>query len=113
MKRRSSTYYDRTARTFRERRYLFVKGILPRPLLDYLKTYYAVLLANEAFAQDEQCPSSLSLGADPGLDAVREGIRREGGRLVGLELAPIYSYPRRYANGEFLPRHVDGAACKI
>jgi hypothetical protein len=113
MKRRSSTYYDRTARTFRERRYLFVKGILPRPLLDYLKTYYAVLLANNAFAQDEQCPSSLSLGADPGLDAVLEWIRPEVSRLVGLELAPTYSYTRRYANGEVLPRHVDRAACEI
>jgi len=112
-KRRSSAYYKRTTRAFRERRYLFVKEILPRALLDYLKTYYAVLLANNAFARDEQCPSSLSLGADPGLDAVLEWIRPEVSQLVGLELAPTYSYTRRYANGEILPRHVDRAACEI
>ena len=86
---------------------------MPRPLLDYLKTYYAVLLNNNAFARDEQCPSSLSLGADRGLDAVLEWIRPEVSRLVGLELAPTYSYTRRYAKGELLPRHVDRAACEI
>ena len=113
MSGRSRAYYDRTARRFRERRYLFVKGILPRPVLDYLKTYYAVLLENNLFTKDEQCPSSLSLGADPGLDAVMECLRPEISRLVGLELAPTYSYTRRYAKGELLPRHTDRSACEI
>ena len=113
MNSRSRDYYQRTARTFREQRYLFVKGILPRALLDYLRTYYAVLLSNNAFSRDEQCPSSLSLGADRGLDAILEWIRPEVSRLVGLELAPTYSYTRRYAQGELLPRHVDRAACEI
>ena len=86
---------------------------MPRAILDYLRTYYAVLLSNNAFSRDEQCPASLSLGADRGLDAVMEWIRPEVSRLVGLELAPTYSYTRRYAKGELLPRHVDRAACEI
>ena len=113
MKRRSRAYYQRTARRFREKRYLFVKSILPPPILDYLKTYYAVLLANNAFSRDEQCPSSLSLGADRGLDAVLEWIRPEVSRLVGLEIVPTYSYTRRYAKGELLPRHTDRNSCEI
>jgi hypothetical protein len=113
MSGRSRVYYQRTARRFRERRYLFVKGILPRATLDYLKTYYAVLLGNNAFSKDEQCPASLSLGADRGLDAVMEWLRPEISRLVGLELVPTYSYTRRYAKGELLLRHTDRSACEI
>ena len=113
MTRRRDTGYGRAAKRFREKRYLFVKGLLPPPLLEYLKVYYAVLLADNYFSHDSQCPSSLSLGCDPGLDAVLEWIRPEVGRLVGFELAPTYSYTRRYAKGELLARHRDRAACEI
>ena len=113
MTRASRAYYRQTARKFREHRYLFVNGILPRPILEYLKVYYAVLLTNNAFSRDEQCPSSLSLGADPGLDAILEWVRPEVGRLVGFELAPTYSYTRRYAKGELLPKHTDRNACEV
>jgi hypothetical protein len=113
MTRRRDTGYGRAAKRFREKRYLFVKGLLPPPLLEYLKVYYAVLLADNYFSHDSQCPSSLSLGRDPGLDAVLEWIRPEVGRLVGFPLAPTYSYTRRYAKGELLARHRDRAACEI
>jgi hypothetical protein len=113
MTRRRDTGYGRAAKRFREKRYLFVKGLLPPPLLEYLKVYYAVLLADNYFSHDSQCPSSLSLGRDPALDAVLEWIRPEVGRLVGFALAPTYSYTRRYAKGELLARHRDRAACEI
>lgn len=113
MTRRRDTGYGRAAKRFREKRYLFVKGLLPPPLLEYLKVYYAVLLADNYFSHDSQCPSSLSLGRDPALDAVLEWIRPEVGRLVGFPLAPTYSYTRRYAKGELLARHRDRAACEI
>ncbi|MEY2542167.1 MAG: hypothetical protein QOI22_1769 [Verrucomicrobiota bacterium] len=113
MSRYSHAHCLRTARTFRERRYLFVKRILPRTILEYLKVYYAILLANDKFCRDSQCPLSLSLGGDLALDAVLEWIRPEIGRLVGFELAPTYSYTRRYARGEKLARHTDRAACEI
>jgi hypothetical protein len=107
------TYYARTAKTFRKRRYLLVKEILPPPILEYLKVYYAILVANNRFHSDSQCPLSLSLGGDPALDAVLEWIRPEVSRLVGFELAPTYSYTRQYARGEVLSRHTDRAACEI
>src|SRR6184192_4073291 len=113
MSSRSRAYYVRAARRFRERRYLLVKGILPQTLLDYLKVYYAILMANNRFGTDDQCPSSLSLGGDAALDAVLEWIRPEVSRLVGFELAPTYSYTRQYAKGEVLARHRDRAACEI
>ena len=107
------TYYARTARRFRKRRYLLVKGILPQTILEYLKVYYAILVANNRFCTDSQCPLSLSLGGDAALDAVLEWIRPEVSRLVGFDLAPTYSYTRRYARGEVLSRHTDRAACEI
>jgi hypothetical protein len=113
MTRHRDTGYARTAKRFREQRYLFVKGLLPPPLLEYLKVYYAILLADDRFVHDAQCPSSLALGADPALDAVLEWLRPELARLVGFSLAPTYSYTRRYAKGEELARHLDRAACEI
>src|SRR5688500_8385836 len=113
MKVRSNGYYVRTAQRFRAHRYLFLKGMLPPPLLEYLKVYYAVLLADDYFSHDRQCPSSLSLSGDPALDAVLEWIRPEVARLVGFPLAPTYSYTRRYAKGDLLARHRDRAACEI
>jgi hypothetical protein len=113
MGRNSRAYYDRTARKFRKNRYLLVKGLLPTALLEYLKIYYRVLLDNELFTRDSQCPTSLSLGGDPGLDSVLEWVRPEIGRLVGFELAPTYSYTRRYAKGELLKRHLDRSSCEV
>jgi hypothetical protein len=113
MSGRSRAYYVRAAKGFRERRYLFVKGILPQAILDYLKVYYTILLANNRFGNDDQCPSSLSLGGDTALDAVLEWIRPEVSRLVGFELAPTYSYTRQYVKGEVLDRHTDRDACEI
>lgn len=113
MTRRRDARYLRAAKRFREKRYLFVKGLLPPPLLEYLKVYYAVLLADDRFSRDTQCPSSLSLGGDPALDAMLEWLRPELSRMVGFSLAPTYSYTRRYAKGERLARHLDRAACEI
>jgi hypothetical protein len=96
-----------------DRRYLLVKGILPQTILEYLKVYYAILLANNRFSNDSECPSSLSLGGDAALDAVLEWIRPEVSRLVGFDLAPTYSYTRQYAKGEVLTRHTDRDACEI
>ena len=107
------TYYFRTARRFRERRYLLVKGILPQAILEYLKAYYAILMANNRFWNDRDCPSSLSLGGDAGLDAVLEWIRPEVSRLVGFDVVPTFSYTRQYAKGEVLARHTDRAACEV
>jgi hypothetical protein len=113
MARRRDARYGQTAKRFREKRYLFLKGLLPPPLLKYLKVYYAVLLADDRFSHDAQCPSSLSLGGDPAFDAVMEWIRPELTRMVGFSLAPTYSYTRRYAKGEALARHLDRAACEV
>ena len=113
MRKRPHSYYLRTARRFRKRRYLLVKRILPATILEYLKVYYAILMANNRFCNDSLCPSSLSLGGDAGLDAVLEWIRPEISRLVGFDLVPTFSYTRQYAKGEVLARHKDRAACEI
>ena len=58
-------------------------------MLEYLKIYYGLLLDNELFNRDSQCPTSLSLGGDPGLDSVLEWVRPEIGRLVGFEFVDL------------------------
>jgi hypothetical protein len=113
MSRHSRAYYLGTAKKFRRRRYLLVKGMLPRAMLDYLQVYYSIILASNRLVRDAQCPSSLSLGGDVALDAVLEWIRPEVSRLVGMDLAPTYSYTRQYAKGERLAPHTDRAACEI
>jgi hypothetical protein len=113
MSGRSQSYYVRSARRFRKKRYFLVKGILPQPILEYLKVYYAILTANNRFWNDSACPSSLSLGGDAGLDAVLEWIRPEVSRLVGFDVVPTFAYTRQYAKGEVLHRHTDRAACEV
>ncbi len=113
MSGRSALQSARAAKQFQDKRYLFLKGVLPPPLLEYLKVYYAIQLANGEFGRDAQCPSSLSLGCDPGLDAVLEWLRPTLEKLVGFRLAPTYSYTRVYAKGEELVRHRDRDACEI
>jgi hypothetical protein len=90
-----------------------VKGLVPRVVLYYLKVYYDIQFKNDRFVNDTQCPLSLSLGADPGLDAVLERLCPEVSRLVGLELAPTYSFTRRYVKDDVLARHQDRPACEI
>jgi len=86
---------------------------LPPAILEYLKVYYAILMANNRFWKDRACPSSLSLGGDAALDAVLEWIQPEVSRLVGFDVVPTFSYTRQYAKGEVLARHKDRAACEI
>src|SRR2546427_12405080 len=94
------TYYVRTARRFRKRRYLLVKRILPATILEYLKVYYAILMAKNRFCNDSQCPSSLSLGGDARIDTVLEWVRPEVSRLVGFYLASTFAYSRQSARAD-------------
>jgi len=113
LKNGKATTKARSAQSFRQDRYLVVGGLLAPPILDYLKVYYGIVLANGGFSADEQCPLSLARAGDSGFDAILEWIRPEISRLVGMELAPTYSYTRRYSKGEKLERHVDRDACEV
>jgi hypothetical protein len=113
MSRHSGSSCRQTCLRFGKRRYLVVRRILPQAILNYLKVYYSILIANGKLHKDSQCPSSQALGGDPALDAVLEWIRPKVSRLVGFDLAPTYSYTRQYAKGEALVRHTDRAACEI
>jgi SM-20-related protein len=105
--------YRQTAASFRERRWLYVEKLVPGALLDYLKVYYQILLANNKLQKDDQCPLSLSVGGDPAFDAVLGWITPVVSSLVGFDLAPTYSYTRIYAKDDVLLRHSDRPACEI
>lgn len=61
MSRHTRSSYRQTVLRFRKRRYLVVRGILPQAILNYLKVYYSILMANDKLQKDSQCPSSLAL----------------------------------------------------
>ena len=109
----SNIDYKKTESVFRDKRYLYVKNLLPKAVLDYLKVYYQILRANDSLRKDGQCPLSLAIGGDPALDAVLGWITPDISRVVGFDLAPTYSYTRIYAKGDVLARHSDRAACEI
>jgi hypothetical protein len=113
MVNKDKNHYRNAANAFRKQRYVVVRGILPAPVVDYLKVYYDILIWNGILRHDEQCPSSLAIGGDPGFDALMEWLRPEISRLVGLPLSSTYSYTRRYTKGEILERHTDRPACEI
>jgi hypothetical protein len=105
--------YKQTETSFRDNRYLYIKNFLPKAILDYLKVYYQILRANDRFQKDGQCPLSLAVACDPAFDAVLGWMHPDISRLVGLDLAPTYSYTRIYAEGDLLKRHIDRASCEI
>jgi hypothetical protein len=105
--------YAAAAKWFESHRYLKVLQLLPAPLLSYLKAYYHLLQSNGRFSMDRQCPKSLSLGGDPALDAVAAWVMPVASKLVGLALAPTYSFTRLYASGDTLLPHKDRKACEI
>jgi hypothetical protein len=109
----SAIDYDRTAIDYRNERYLCVRNLLPRSLVEYLQVYYRILSAGSGFHKDEQCPLSWSVGGDPAFDALLAWIAPEVSRLVGFDVVPTYSYARIYAKGDVLARHSDRAACEI
>ena len=73
----SNIDYKNTESVFRDKRYLYVKNLLPKAVLDYLKVYYQILQANDKFRKDSQCPLSLAVGGDPAFDAVLGWITPE------------------------------------
>src|SRR5215471_298110 len=92
----AATHDSLASTTFRERRYLILRAVLSEEMVSFLGTYSDILIANNRFSHDDQCPLSLSLGGDPGFDAVLEWIRPEIERLIEIELVPTYSCVRRY-----------------
>jgi SM-20-related protein len=110
---KSNIDYRQTAISFREKRYLRVKNLLPTTMLDYLRVYYEILRANDRFREDTDCPLSLALGFDPAFDAVLGWLTPDVSRLVGFDLAPTYSYTRIYSKGDALRRHKDRDSCEI
>jgi hypothetical protein len=109
----SNIDHDQAAIFFRERRYLYVKNFLTKPVLEFLKVYCQILRANDGFHKDNQCPLSLSVDGDPAFDAVLCWMNSDVSRLVGFDLAPSYSCTRIYIKGDALPRHRDRAAYEI
>jgi hypothetical protein len=103
--------FDRAATCFRDRRYAYVKDLLPKPVLDYLKAYCEVLRANDKFGPADRGASAL--GGDPGFDAALCALAPDVSRLVGFLVAPTYSFACRSGEGDDLSRHSDAARHEI
>jgi hypothetical protein len=98
---------------FRKHKYLVVRNLLHSETVALLRSYFRICRDIGRFSIDRQCPHSLSLGHDPGFDAVLALLCPKISDLTGTTLAPTYSYTRIYGKGEVLTRHRDRSACEI
>ena len=103
--------YARAAISFGEARYLYVKHLLPEPVLHYMQAYCDILRANDKFRKDDQ--HSLAIGGDLAFDALLCWIRPSVSRLVGFDLAPTYSYACIYTERGALSRYGHRAGHEI
>jgi hypothetical protein len=101
------------SKRFDEAGYLTIRKLLPRPILDYLKVYFQILLMNGVLSPDRLAPLSPGRGGDPGLDAFLDLAGPEIGRRIGRDLVPTVSYARIYMQGDRLPRHTDRDSCEF
>ena len=110
----SNIDYEQTTSSFRERRYLYVKNLLPSSVLEYLKVYYQILRANDKFRKDNQCSvfvgawrrssnTTLYLGGSPGRQPP-SGI---------LDLVPTYSYTHPHICGRMTVYRATAIALRV
>jgi hypothetical protein len=70
--------------------------------LKYLQVYYAILMANNRFCIDRQCPSLLSLGGDAAPGCIREWNSTEGQPIGRIALAKsAFTFAPVYLNADF------------
>jgi hypothetical protein len=81
-----------------KQQYLHAKGLLPDPVLQYLKVYCDILRANDRFRCDSQ--RAMTVADDPVFDAVLCWINPYVSRLAGFDLAPDHSWACISARGE-------------
>lgn len=93
-------------------RYVVIRGLLSPDVLDVVVAYAHILGATDRFLADPAIGRSMSCYGDAGFDALLVSHLLVVSQIVGVELAPTYSFARVYRRGDELRRHRDRVACE-
>jgi len=101
---------------FKENRYAFAKGLIPKDLCA-TATQYA-LFRQKYFDHREdpvtgQIPNTTSIYGDTLMETLMYFMHPHMEQVTGLKLCPTYTYYRVYKPGDELKRHSDRESCQI
>ena len=104
-----------TIKFFKEKKYVFIKEMIPRDIAKVATQYSHYDRASNFNPEDEnaQIPGSHSVYGDPLMETLLNFGRKTIEKSTGLELWPTYSYYRLYKVGDVLKRHKDRFSCEI
>jgi hypothetical protein len=100
-------------RSYAERGWAIVRGLLPAAQLPALRSYFrAYVAAGYARRGDPQVPLRWSGHNQHFVTLIHAGLNRVMSRVTGCPTKPSYSYFASYMPGAVLSRHRDRAQCK-
>lgn len=99
---------------FHREGYAVHRGVLPKPLLDFISIEYDILLANQRLRfGDPQVEAGYSAYGLNVSEALMQYLLPFMEQKTGLKLYPTYSYGRIYLPGATLAKHRDRPSCEI
>lgn len=94
--------------------YAIHRGVLAKPLLDFIVIEYDILLANKKMRfGDPQVEAGYSAYGVNASEALMQYLLPFMEHNTGLKLFPTYSYGRIYLKGATLAKHRDRPSCEI
>lgn len=105
---------DEVTKTFQEKGYAAVPGFIPGGLARVIKDYTDIRFANGDLdvIDDGFVPMAHTKYGDYLCEALLIHYIPIVSQLTGKDLAPTYSYLRRYKEGDNLPKHQDRYSCE-
>jgi hypothetical protein len=98
---------------FKNKRYVYLSGVLSRENCDQLTNYMFDLYDKGQLEKDPQCPLSDSIYGSEIFDGILEKLAEPLSKQLGVGLLPTYTYARIYRPGEVLVKHKDRPSCEI
>jgi len=99
---------------FHSEGYAVHRGVLAKPLLDFISIEYDILLANQKMRfGDPQVEAGYSAYGVNASEALMQYLLPFMERSTGFKLFPTYSYGRIYLTGATLAKHRDRPSCEI
>jgi hypothetical protein len=100
------------AADYAERGVVLARNLVPPELAGFLARTMLMRQRSGLLEADGQVPGSGSVYGDPTFDTLLELVGPVLSGLVGLDMAPTYSFARLYVAGCELTPHLDRGACE-
>lgn len=105
--------HEQARRHYDRHGFVHLTGLIPQELAIFLARYVLLSERLGRFAEDNaQVPGSSVGYGDPAFETLLEVVGPSVGDLLGLRLAPTYSFIRLYKEGQALEPHRDRPACE-